>query len=98
MAILNKFVDEKGLARFWERIKQRYDKKLDSVTNYDNTVEVHSDREIAVRVSSHKGNLLKAEQDGMVVEPLHTLSFGPYEYDGSKDVSVTIYDGEYNNE
>ena len=98
MSILKKFVDEQGLARFWERIKQRYDKKLDSVTNYDNTVEVNSGREIAVRVSSHKGNLLKVEAEGLQVDPLHKLSFGPYEYDGTKDVSVTIYDGEYTNE
>lgn len=97
MSILNKFVDYNALSRFWERIKQRYDKKLDNVTNYDNSVEVHSGREISAKVSSHKGNLLKIE-DGLLVEPMHTLKFGPYEYDGSKDVSVTIYDGEYNDE
>lgn len=38
------------------------------------------------------------DANGRIVEPMHKLSFGPYEYDGTKDVSVTIYDGEYHNE
>lgn len=48
-----------------------------------------------LRVSSSKGNLLKESADGLLVSPLHKLTFGPYEYDGSKDISVTVYDGEY---
>ena len=92
---ISKYVSYDRLAQFWERIRQRYDKKLDSVTGYDNSIEVHSDREIAVRVSSAAGNKIQRDADGLLVEPLHKLTFGPYEYDGTKDVSVTIYDGEY---
>lgn len=43
-------------------------------------------------------NVAHKDASGRLVEPAHKLSFGPYEYDGTKDVSVTIYDGEYNNE
>ena len=35
------------------------------------------------------------DQDGRLVEPVHKLTFGPYEYDGTKDITVTVYDGEY---
>ena len=97
MSFSIKFADEQALARLWERIKQRYDKKLDSVTNYDSTVEVHSGREISARVSSHKGNLLKVD-NGLLVEPLKTLKFGDYKYDGTEDVNVTVYNGEYQDE
>lgn len=96
MSILKKFVDQQGLQRFWLRIKERYDKKLDSVTNKNETIEVDSGREISVRISSNKNNVLVVEEgNGLLVPKNHKLIFGPYEYDGSKDITVTIYDGEY---
>ena len=102
MSVLSKYVSYDKLERFWQRITQRYDKKLDSVTNSDDTVEVLFGREIAVRVSPKKGNLLKVEKgDGLFVAPLHTLTFGSdknYTYDGSDDVTVPVYQGSVNNE
>lgn len=102
MSVLSKYVSYDKLERFWQRITQRYDKKLDSVTNSDDTVEVLYGREIAVKVSPKKGNLLKVEKGkGLVVDPLHTLTFGSdqnYTYDGSEDVTVPVYQGSVNNE
>jgi hypothetical protein len=83
------------------RITQRYDKKLDSVTNKDDSIEVHSGREISARVSSEEGNLLsvKAGKGLYVSAPvLKKLTFGAdkeYVYDGTEDVTVPVYKGEY---
>ena len=91
------FLDYSGVETLWRKIRERYDKKLDSVTNRNETIEVISGREIAVKVSSAENNLLHVERDGLysAAPVLHKLTFGPYEYDGSKDVDVDIYDGEY---
>ena len=94
---LKKFVSYANLELFWKRIKERYDKKLDSVTNKDETIRVSSGREISVRVSSNKNNVLTVDKDkGLYVPKNKKLAFGPYEYDGSQEVVVTVYDGEYN--
>lgn len=101
VSVLSKYVSYDKLERFWQRITQRYDKKLDSVTNSDDTVEVLFGREIAVKVSPKKGNLLKIEKGkGLVVDPLHTLTFGAdqnYTYDGTEDVTVPVYQGSVDN-
>ena len=93
---IKKFATYEAIERLWLRIKQRYDKKLDSVTNKDDTIEVNSGREISARISSNKNNNLSVD-GGLYVPKNNTLTFGPYKYDGSEDVSVAIYDGEYNN-
>lgn len=102
VSVLSKYVSYDKLERFWQRITQRYDKKLDSVTNSDDTVEVLFGREIAVKVSPRKGNLLKVDKGkGLVVDPLHTLTFGSdqnYTYDGTEDVTVPVYQGSVDNE
>jgi hypothetical protein len=101
MAILSKFVSYKGLEQFWKRITQRYDKKLDSVTNTDDSIQVNSGREISARVSSTQDNLLSVEKGkGLYVKMpvLHKLTFGAdkeYTYDGTEDVTVPVYNGEY---
>ena len=94
----DKWLDYSGVETLWKKIRARYDKKLDSVTNRDESIEVTSDREIAVKVSSAEGNLLAKTEDGLypAAPVLHTLKFGKYEYDGTSDVIVDIYDGEYN--
>ena len=97
MSALNKFVSYEKLERFWQRIRERYDRKLDSVTNRDETITVSSGREISVRISSNKNNLLSIDKDkGLFVPKNKKLIFGDYEYDGSEEVIVTVYDGEYN--
>lgn len=94
MMSIFKFVSYTSLEHFWKRITQRYDKKLDSVTNKDETIEVSSDREIAVRVSSAKDNNLE-NKNGLYVPKNHKLTFGDKVYDGSEDVNVPVYDGSY---
>lgn len=100
MAVI-KFVDYAGLERFWQRIIQRFDSKLDSVTNKDDSIEVFSDREVAVKISDTEGNLLRLEAGkGLYVDRpvLHKLTFGSkqdYVYDGTKDVTVPVYTGNY---
>lgn len=99
-----RFVDYNGLERFWVRITQRYDKKLDSVTNSDDSIKVDSDRMISVRISPDEDNLLsvKAGKGLYVKKPvLSKLTFGAkenYVYDGTKDVTVPVYNGEYQKE
>ena len=96
-----KFLDYEGLQRLWLRITQRYDGKLSSVTNHDDSVQVFSDREIAVKISSSEGNLLRLEAgNGLYVDRpvLHKLTFGStqdYVYDGTEDVTVPVYTGDY---
>jgi len=97
MSVLSKYVSYAKLERFWQRITQRYDKKLDSVTNKDDTVEVLFGREIGVRVSPRTNNLLKVKDgEGLYVAPMHKLTFGSdqdYTYDGSEDLTVPVYPG-----
>ena len=94
-----KFLDYSGVEALWNKIRKRYDKKLDSVTNHDASIEVTNDREISVKVSSSEGNLLVVDQGLYVSAPvLHKLTFGAgeeYVYDGTKDVTVPVYDGSH---
>ena len=105
MAVLRKkYVTDEGLKRLWERIRQRYDRKLDYVTNKDDSIQVSSGHEIAVRVSPTHDNLLKVEAGkGLYVSKpvLHKLTFGAdgeFVYDGTRDITVPVYDGTYDNE
>ena len=93
----DKYLDKSGVELLWQKIKQLTDKKLESVEGADSSISVTNKKKISVNISKSENNFLKLNADGLQVGPLHKLSFGPYEYDGSKDVSVTIYDGEYNN-
>ena len=95
-----KFLDYSGVETLWKKIRNRYDKKLDSVTNHDDSIEVTSDREISVKVSSSEGNLLDVKQDGLYsgTPVLHKLTFGAggeFVYDGTKDITVPVYDGSH---
>ena len=104
MSILSRIADYAGLERFWLRITQRYDKKLDSVTNKNNTVVVTNNNEIAVKIADDDRNNLMVKpgvRGGLYVGApvLHKLTFGSdkqYVYDGTEDVTVPVYDGEYN--
>jgi hypothetical protein len=97
----NRWLNYVGLELLWSRIKKRYDKKLDSVESHDNTIRVVSGREIAVKVSNAENNAIQTKEDGLYVSSiptLHKLTFGAggeYVYDGSKDVTVPVYDGSY---
>lgn len=95
-----KYLDTSGVETLWRKIRERYDKKLDSVTNRDSSIEVTSGREIAVKVSSTDDNLLEVKQDGLYSSRpvLHKLTFGAdqeYIYDGTEDITVPVYDGTH---
>ena len=95
-----RFLDYAGVETLWDKIRKRYDKKLDSVTGRDDSVEVTSGREISVKVSSAEGNQLKVDQR-LLVPALHKLTFGAgqeFVYDGTRDITVPVYDGEYEEE
>ena len=94
----NKFLDYSGVETLWRKIRERYDKKLDSVTNHDDSIEVTNGREISVKVSSSETNLLQVKpNEGLYVpNKMHKLTFGAggeFVYDGSEDITVPVYDG-----
>lgn len=101
MADTNKYLDYAGTESLWKRFLSRLDKKLDSVTNHDDSIEVTSGREIAAKVSVSDGNVLEVKQGqegGLYVPKNHVLTFGAgqaYTYDGTKDVTVPVYPGDY---
>ena len=102
-----KFLDSVGLKYLWEKIKKRYDSKLDSVVGKDNSITVQDSRRIGVKISKATGNTLqlknKQGEEGLYVPTPptnHKLTFGvaekQYVYDGSKDVTVPVYTGDIN--
>lgn len=99
------YLDYEGVEQFWDRIKRRYDKKLDSVTNRDESIKVTNKREIAVQISDEEDNILQLMTEygkkGLYVPRTksleHKLTFGAgekYVYDGSEDVTVPVYQGD----
>ena len=96
----DKHFGESGLRLLWLRITQRYDKKLDSVKSLDRSIRIADGHRIAVSVSGRSGNALKLTGNGLYVSEKakaveHKLTIGPHEYDGSADVAVGLYNGEY---
>jgi len=100
MSLFSKFVDYSGLEHLWERITQRYDKKLDEVKG-DDTIQVQDKDKLSVRISDKKDNLLSIDTGkGLYASRpvLSKLTFGAgkeYVYDGTEDVTVPVYDGSY---
>ena len=99
----NKWLDYSGTELLWDRIRKRYDKKLDRVVSQDDSVRVISNNRIAVQVSGAKDNILQlntipGEKGLYVPRPTqHKLKFGmdqEYIYDGSEDVTVPVYMGD----
>ena len=96
----DKYLDYNGVESLWRRLKARLDKKLESVTNSDDSIKVTSNREISVALSESEGNLLSVETGGLYAKApvLHKLTFGAgeeYVYDGTKDITVPVYDGTH---
>jgi len=58
---MGRLFDRAGLKSLRDWIKKRYDRKLDSVTEQDATVEVTDGRKIRARVSAEKDNLLRTK-------------------------------------
>ena len=96
----DKFLDYSGVELLWRKIKQLTDKKLEQVLPDDNSISVSDKNKVKVQISKSEDNLLSVKQDGLYsARPvLHKLTFGAkeeYTYDGTKDVTVPVYDGKY---
>lgn len=59
-----KFLDADGTGHLWEKIKERYDAKLDSLTAVDDSIVVSNGNEIQVQISNESGNLLQLISSG----------------------------------
>ena len=101
MAEVKHYLDYEGTDELWKRIVKLCNKKLKKVTNSDDSIKVQDNNKIAVKISKSEDNLLELKEgEGLYVKPsaMHTLTFGAggeYKYDGSKDVTVPVYEGEY---
>jgi len=59
-----KFLDGVGTGYLWEKIKDRYDSKLDNVVATDNSVVVANNNSIRVKISEAAGNMLELKTTG----------------------------------
>ena len=100
MAEIKHYLDYSGTDELWKRIVKLCNKKLESVTNADDSIVVTENRKIAVKISESEGNRLELKPNGLYVKPasvMHKLTFGAdqeYVYDGSEDITVPVYMGE----
>jgi len=97
-----KYLDYSGTDLLWRKIIKLLNKKIDSVTNSDDSIQITNNREIAVKISQSEDNLLQLKPgQGLYVkapDKMHKLTFGSdknYVYDGSEDVTVPVYGGKY---
>ena len=101
MAEQKRYLDYSGTDELWKRIVKLCNKKI-NVTNADDSIVVTEGNKIAVKISQSENNLLKVKAgEGLSVESLvmHRLTFGgsqQFVYDGSRDVTVPVYEGQTN--
>lgn len=95
------WLDYSGAEILWKKICRRYDKKIDSVANHDESIKVKDGREISVKISAAEKNKLSLNKEkgkeGLYVPPQSKLIFGSdkkYVYDGTEDITVPVYKGE----
>ena len=97
----DKYLNGSDVELLWRKIKKLIDKN--TVTNADDSIVV-DDGKIAVKISASENNLLELKPgEGLYVAStpgkMHKLTFGvgdkSYTYDGSEDVTVPVYTGEY---
>ena len=59
-----KFLNATGVGHLWEKIRDRYDSKLDSVSASDDSIVVTDGDSIGVQISSETGNALQLKTSG----------------------------------
>lgn len=59
-----KFLNATGVGHLWEKIRERYDSKLDAVTASDDSVVVAGGSAVGVQISSESGNALQLKTTG----------------------------------
>ena len=96
----DKYANRSDVELLWRKINKLLKRKLESVENADDSVKVSDNNKIAVNISASENNLLKLVpgQGLYVSNKMHKLTFGAKEtfvYDGSEDITVPVYNGEY---
>ena len=98
MAIANitnkRFLDSVGTGYLWEKIKNRYDSKLDEVTAADDSIVVANDNDIRVNISSEQGNLLELITTGSN-KGLYVASSSTDRYEIVRDQTSNDYAAVY---
>lgn len=59
-----KFLNATGVGHLWEKIRDRYDSKLDAVTASDDSIAITGNNSVGVRISSEAGNMLQLKTTG----------------------------------
>lgn len=59
-----KFINSVGVGHLWDKIRDRYDKKLESVAAKDDSITVSNLREIQVQISSELDNQIQLKTTG----------------------------------
>jgi hypothetical protein len=59
-----KFLNATGVGHLWEKIRDRYDSKLDNVVASDDSVVVTGNNGVGVQISSESGNALQLKTSG----------------------------------
>ena len=59
-----KFLNSTGVGHLWEKIRDRYDSKLDNVTAGNDAISIANNNEISVVVSAESDNLLQLKTTG----------------------------------
>ena len=96
-----KYLDYSGTDLLWRRIVELLNRKLEEVKGKDASIKVVNKNQIAVNISASDKNLLELKRDGLYAhapDKMHKLTFGSdqdYVYDGSEDVTVPVYPGNY---
>lgn len=59
-----KFLNSTGVSHLWEKIRARYDSKLDSLTATNDSIVITNNNSVAVQISAEEGNLLQLRTTG----------------------------------
>ena len=59
-----KFLNSTGVGHLWEKIRDRYDSKLDSVAAKDDSIVVSDSKDIRVQISTEEGNAIQLRTTG----------------------------------
>lgn len=90
-----KFLDSVGTGHLWEKIRNRYDSKLDNVSAADDSISVTNLKDIAVHISSETGNRLQLKttgNKGLYVAPTESQdTYSVVKDDNSGDYSAVYH-------
>lgn len=59
-----KFLNSTGVGHLWEKIRDRYDSKLDNVVAGDDSIQVSNNNEVNVQISAESNNALQLRTSG----------------------------------